>query len=117
MRCRGLGRERGAVTAEFAVALPAVILVLVAVLTIVAAAGAHMRSADAARAGARAAAIGESDAVIRATARHLAGDGATVTITHDPPWVQVAVSTSVAGSWLSSLPLRASAQAAAWVEP
>jgi len=110
-------RERGAVTAELAVALPAVVLVLVALLTLAAAAGAQMRSADAARAGARAAALGEDDAAVRSTAAHVAGDGATVAVVRGDPWVEVTVSTPVVGGWFATSPLRASGQAVARVEP
>ncbi|MCB7135254.1 TadE family type IV pilus minor pilin [Cellulosimicrobium marinum] len=109
--------ERGAVTAELAVALPAVVLVLAGVLAVSAASGAQMRSADAARAGARAAAIGEEDAVVRATAEHVAGDGTLVVVHRDDPWVEVSVTSPVVTGWLSSSPLRASGQAVARVEP
>ncbi|WP_456847646.1 TadE/TadG family type IV pilus assembly protein, partial [Cellulomonas sp. P5_C6] len=53
-------RDRGSVTAELAVGLPAVALLLVAVLTVGAAAVAQTRCTDGARAGARAAALGEA---------------------------------------------------------
>lgn len=104
-------------TAELALALPVVVLVLVAVLTLAAAASAQMRSADAARAGARAAAIGEDDGAVRATAAHLAGDGAQVGVVRGAEWVEVRVSVPVVGGWLSAVPLRASGHAVAWVEP
>lgn len=121
VRSRGVrsrdDRERGAVTAELAVALPSVVLVLVVVLTLAAAAGAQMRSADAARAAARAAAIGEDDATVRATALRVAGDDATVGVVRGDPWVEVRVTTPVVGGWLSGSPLRARGEAVAWVEP
>lgn len=101
---------------ELAVALPAVVLVLVTVLTLAAAAGAQMRAADAARAAARAAAIGEEDAVVRDTALRVAGDGAEVTLTRGDPWLAVEVSTPVVGGGLTG-PLRVSGRAEAWVEP
>jgi Flp pilus assembly protein TadG len=107
--------DRGSVTAETAIALPAVILVLVAVLTIAVAAGAQMRAADGARAGARAVAIGESDESARAIAQQVAGSSAAVDVTRGDPWTQVQVSVPVAGSWFGAL--RASGQAVAWTEP
>ncbi|WP_265520326.1 TadE family type IV pilus minor pilin [Oerskovia flava] len=104
-------------TAELALALPAVVLVLVAVLTLAAAASAQMRSADAARVGARSAAIGEDDAAVRSAALHVAGDGAQVVVVRGDPWVEVQVTTPVVGGWLSGAPLRASGAAVARVEP
>lgn len=109
------GRDRGAVTAELAVALPAVVLVLVAVLLVAAAGTTHMRVSDAARAGARAAAAGESDARIVEVARHVAGDTVSVAVSRAEPWVTVQVSAPVAGGWFSG-GLTASREAQAWLE-
>jgi len=110
-------RERGSVTAELAVGLPVIVLLLVAVLTLTAASTAQMRALDAARAGARALAIGEDDAAVRQAVARVGGDDASVAVTTDGPWVQVIVTRPVAGGWLASAPLRASGEAAAWVEP
>jgi hypothetical protein len=110
-------RERGSVTAELAVGLPAVVLLLVALLTIASTAIAQTRCTDAARAGARAAALREPDGAVRATARRLAGDEATVAVSRAGDWVTVEVSSAVAsGAWGSS-PLRARATAVSRVEP
>lgn len=115
-RTRPLGAGyRGTVTAETAIALPAVVLVLVAVLTVAAAGTAHLRAADGARAAARAAAIGEDEHTVRATALRVAGDDATLTMTPGEPWTEVEVSVPVAGSWLGAL--RATGRAVAWTEP
>ncbi|WP_159792060.1 TadE family type IV pilus minor pilin [Puerhibacterium puerhi] len=114
---RPAGRERGSVTAELAVGLPVVVLLLVAVLTLAAASTAQMRALDAARAGARALAIGEDDAAVRQTVARVGGDDAAVTLQRDGPWVAVTVTRPVAGGWLASAPLRASGSATAWVEP
>jgi len=109
------GRDRGSVTAELAVGLPAVVLLLVALLTVASAAVAQTRCTDAARAGARAAALGEPDGEVVATARRLAGDGAAVSVSRSEGWVTVTVSDAV-GSW-SGTPLRAHASAVARAEP
>lgn len=109
--------DRGSVTAELAVALPAVLLVLVAVLVLTTAAVTQLRCADAARAGARAAAIGEDTEGVRATVARVAGPGADVTVAREGEWVTVAVSAAVAGEGLRAGPLVARARAVAWVEP
>jgi Flp pilus assembly protein TadG len=53
------GRDRGSATAEIALALPALVLLVLAGVTTVAGVGAQLRCVDAAREGARAAARGE----------------------------------------------------------
>ncbi len=113
----GRCRERGSVTVEFALALPAVVLVLSAVLGVAGAATAQLRAQDAARAAARAAAIGSDDASIRAVAARLGGRGVRVEVGRDATWVEVRVSTPVALGPLTSGPMRATASATAWVEP
>lgn len=108
---------RGSVTAEFAVGLPAVVMVLVVVFLAATAAIGQVRCADAARAGAREAALGSAVAQVQATAEHLAGVGATVAVTREGPWVVVRVSRPVASfGWLGR-GLVASGRAQAWVEP
>ncbi len=64
MRCRfRASREHGSITAEFAVALPAVVLVLACCLSGVQVAGQQLRLQDAAASAARAAARGGDPAV------------------------------------------------------
>ena len=109
------GRDRGSVTAELAVGLPAVVLLLVALLTVASAAVAQTRCTDAARAGARSAALGEPDGEVVATARRLAGVGAEVAVSRAEGWVTVTVSDAV-GAWRGT-PLRAHAAAVARAEP
>jgi hypothetical protein len=74
-----IGRsERGSVTAETAVALPAVVAVLVVSLTAVTATGARLRCQDAAGQTALLAARGDQDAV--AAGRRVAPDGAVIEV-------------------------------------
>jgi len=108
--------ERGSVTAELALGLPVVVLVLVAVLTLAAASTAQMRALDAARAGARAVAIGEQESAVGAVVARVGGPEAELSLAHEGEWVRVTVTRPVAGGWLSG-PLRATGTAAAWVEP
>lgn len=108
-------RDRGSVTAELAVGLPAVVVLLVALLTVASAAVEQTRCTDAARAGARSAALGEPDGNVVATARRLAGDGAAVAVSRSEGWVTVTVSDAV-GSWQGT-PLRAHATAVSRAEP
>ena len=107
--------ERGAVTAEFAVALPAVVLVLVAVLLIAMAGATQLQVSDAARAGARAGAAGEADARIVEIARHVGGADVEVTVHRADPWITVRVQAPVSGGWFAG-GILASAEATAWLE-
>ncbi|WP_194291596.1 TadE family type IV pilus minor pilin, partial [Cumulibacter manganitolerans] len=64
----GVRGDRGMVTAETALALPALVIVLGGLLTVIVAVSAQLRCVAAAREGARAAARGEPAAVVRQTA-------------------------------------------------
>jgi len=99
------------------VVLPAVALLIGVVLVLASSASAQLRCADGARAGARAAALGESTATVTTTAARVAGTGARVVLEHDGDWVTVTVSRPVASGPLGGAPLRASASAVALVEP
>lgn len=83
------------VTAEIAVAVPAVVVLLAMLLWAVALVGAYVQVVDAARAGARAAARGESVAASAAVAEQAAPPGADAVITHDAGDVRVAVHVQV----------------------
>lgn len=109
--------ERGTVTVEVALVLPAVVMVLLVCCTLAAAVLGQVRCADAARAAARAAAIGEPAAVVVAVARDLAGDGAQVTVDEDGQWVEVVVTRPLASALPGTGGLRARGSARAWVEP
>lgn len=68
------------VTAEIAVALPALILLLTLALAGVSTATDHMRCVDAARTGARLLARGETGDVVRRDVARQAPDGARITL-------------------------------------
>jgi Flp pilus assembly protein TadG len=72
--------DRGTVTAEFATLLPLVAMVLSLVVGGGTVGSAEIQCADAARAAARLAARGESDAVVLAAARQAAPPGAVVSL-------------------------------------
>jgi len=84
------------VTAETAVVLPVLVLVLAAALAAVSVVTAQMRCADAAREGARAAARGESDAAVRQIVASSAPDGSAVTVGRNGNNATVEVSASIA---------------------
>lgn len=66
-------RQRGSATAELAVVLPSMVLVLAVLVWVIAVASMQLRCVEAARAGARAAARGEADAAIARRARGSTG--------------------------------------------
>jgi Flp pilus assembly protein TadG len=105
------GSARGAVTAEFAVALPAVLLLLALLLAGAAAGATQLRLEEAALAGARALARGESPAAAEAIVSRLAGASATAAIAADGEWVSVTVADRVAGPLVSTVPWTLTAKA------
>lgn len=107
--------DHGAVTAELAVALPAVVLVLAALLVVVVAGVTQVRVVDAARAGARAASAGEDADQVREVVVRTAGPSATSTLDSGGVWVTVTVRSSVVGGWFSG-PFAVSATASARLE-
>ncbi|WP_309074798.1 TadE family type IV pilus minor pilin [Paenarthrobacter sp.] len=112
--CRG-ETERGAVTAEFAVALPAVVLLLAFLLAGGAAGITQLRLEEAARAGARASARGETSDSVEGVVKRLAGDGVSAILTDDGEWLTVTASSPVGGALGPLIPwtLKASASARA----
>jgi hypothetical protein len=87
--------DRGTVTAEIAVALPALVVLVMAAVTAVAVATAQLRCIDAAREAARAAARGEQEAAVRDLAMQAAPDQSGVTVTAAGDRVSVTVSKKV----------------------
>lgn len=115
------GRSRktgslGAVTAEFAVALPAVLMLLAMLLAGSAAGITQVRLEEAARAGARALARGEDPAVVDGIVRKLAGASASSEVAADGEWQRVTVSDRVAGYLGNVVPWTLTAQAEARTE-
>ena len=111
--------DRGSVTAETALLLPVLLVVLAAAVWVLAALSAQLRCVDAARAGARDAARGETAEVVRATAQRLAPSGAVVVAEPDDDMVEVRVTAEVMpfGAVLRVLPsLTVSGRATAAVE-
>jgi hypothetical protein len=110
---RGPGKDRGAVTAEFAVALPAVLLLLALLLAGSAAGITQLRLEEAARAGARALARGEDAGAVEGIVRQLAGASASSSVAADGEWLSVTVSGRVSGPVGSIVPWTLSARALA----
>lgn len=107
---------RGSVTAEFAVVLPAVTAVL-ALLMVAAGAGVlQLRLEDAARAGARAAARGESPAQVTELAYRLAGERASVQVSVAGEFATVTVVGQLEGPLATLVPWRQTADAVARME-
>ncbi|OIJ89736.1 TadE family type IV pilus minor pilin [Streptomyces colonosanans] len=114
-RCRrGRGQDRGFVTAETAVALPALVFVASALVWALLAASAHIQCVDAARAGARAAARQEPPDVVREMAKRAAPDGARVMVSRQGDLVHVEVVARPPGP--DALPLELRHEAVALAE-
>lgn len=77
---RGRNGDRGAVAAEAAMALPVLVAFVLALVWALVAAADQIRCVDAARAGARAAARSEPEAMVRAAAREAAPTRAEVAV-------------------------------------
>lgn len=114
-----MSRDRGSVTAETALALPVLVLVLAAVVWVLAAVGAQLRCVDAAAGAARAAARGDDAGAVTSAAQRLAPDGASVRVQQRGEHVHVTVAARVRPvPSLGALPgLTVDATAVALVEP
>jgi hypothetical protein len=99
-------RDRGSATAETAILIPVLVVVLVACLWVLACVAAQLKCVDAARAGARAAARGDSPAQVREVAQRLGPGGSAVELRGGADTVEVSVRARVAplGGVLSLLP-------------
>ncbi|MGY3319814.1 hypothetical protein ACVWYS_000466 [Arthrobacter sp. TE12231] len=105
----------GAVTAEFAVALPSVVFLLAMLLAGSAAGVMQLRVEEAARGGARALARGAAAGEVGGIVRQLAGETAASTVALDGEWLRVTVSGRVPGAVGSLIPWTLSASA--WARP
>lgn len=99
------GEDRGAVTAETAVVLPVLVLVVAFGCWLLAVGLATVRCTDAARLGARAAARGDTPSSVAAITRGAAPAGAGVDIQRRGDTVRVSVHVSVhpLGGWIGRL--------------
>lgn len=110
----------GMATAELAVALPTLVVVVAFAAALLHAVGAELRCADAARIGARAAARGESQAQIVGAAKAAAPPGAVVQVTISGTYSTVSVTSpvTVPGPWAhAGVHWRVTARAVAPAEP
>jgi Flp pilus assembly protein TadG len=105
------------VTAETAVVLPVLLLVLAGAVAAVTIVGAQLRCVDAAREGARAAARGEEVAEVTALVGRAAPDGASTHVDVGSEHVRVTVVADVAALGWVPLRVRVSAEAVALREP
>ncbi|UEL27947.1 pilus assembly protein [Pseudarthrobacter sp. L1SW] len=114
----GPGREesRGAVTAEFAVTLPAVLLLLAMLLSGASAGVTQLRLEEGARAGARALARGDDSATVEKIVHTLTGGSASAAVSADGEWLNVTVSGRVGGPLGSSIPWLLTARASTRTE-
>jgi hypothetical protein len=105
--------DAGYVTAETATVVPSLVLLVAMLLWGLGAAAGTIRCVDGARAGARAAARGETPAAALEAARSAAPQGAEVELTRDGELVRVRVAARTTGPGPLSLPLEAEAVALA----
>jgi Flp pilus assembly protein TadG len=115
VRSRERSRDRGYVTAEAAVVIPVLVLLVGMLLWGLGAVGTQLRCADAARAGARAAARGEAATAVVEVARSAAPAGARVRIVRDGGLYRVRVVARALGP--GPLAVRVSREAVARAEP
>lgn len=109
---------RGSITAETAVAFPALVIVLAVGVWGVSAAAAEVACVDAARAGARAAARGEPETEVRAAVLRAAPPDARVDLSRDPTTTRVVVQAEARPPLKDLFPaLKLRAQAVAATEP
>ncbi|MEU6017798.1 TadE family type IV pilus minor pilin [Streptomyces sp. NPDC047515] len=109
----GEAGDRGAVTAEAAIAVPVLAVFALALVWALMAASAQIRCVDAARAGARAAARSEPEAQALAVTRSAAPDGAEVAMERAGELWRVRVSAPMPGLGPLALTLHADAAALA----
>ncbi|NYG15698.1 TadE family type IV pilus minor pilin [Arthrobacter psychrochitiniphilus] len=111
-RCHG-PRSRGSVTAELAVVLPAVMVLLALLLLGFSTSLLQLRLEEGARAGARALARGESPGQVVEAASRVSGEGVTVTVDRTEGYGTVTVSGRAGGVLSGLVPWTQSAQATA----
>ncbi|MFF2012048.1 TadE family type IV pilus minor pilin [Streptomyces sp. NPDC058195] len=110
---RSSENDRGAVTAEAAMAVPVLVVFSLTLVWALMAASAQIRCVDAARAGARAAARSEPEPQALAAARSAAPDGADVALERTGELWRVRVAAPMPGPGPLALTLHAEAAALA----
>ncbi|WP_427015556.1 TadE family type IV pilus minor pilin [Pseudarthrobacter sp. P1] len=113
---REAAAQRGSVTAELAVTLPAVILLLALLLLGGSAGVLQLRLEESARAAARAMARGETTAASAGIATSIAGAGAAVSIGADGGIARVTVEARMSGALAALVPWPLAATATARLE-
>jgi hypothetical protein len=103
--------ELGAVTAEVAVVLPALVVLLALLLGMAHVGAQQLQLEEAARAGAREVMRGESEDSVHRTTRRLAGPDAVTTMTRHDGWSTVEVRATVGGPVIEFLQVRLTASA------
>lgn len=94
---RRAGRQRGAVTAELALALPILLLVTAGLVWLLAVGVGQVRTVDAARETARSLARGDDPDAALALGRQVAPDGVRLSVSHDGDQVVVRARGRMAG--------------------
>ncbi|MFJ4549768.1 TadE family type IV pilus minor pilin [Streptomyces sp. NPDC088817] len=113
-RAERVGDDAGFVTAEAAMVLPVLVLVVTTLVWVLLVVLAQIQCVDAARAGARAAARQDPEGSVTRVARDVAPHGATVTVTRRGDHVHVLVVADPPG--LGVLPFQLREEAVAEVE-
>lgn len=101
-------------SAELALTIPSVVLVLAICLTALALGVDQVRCVDAARVAARAASRGEEPALVRELAAARAPEGATVVVAEEAAGVEVTVRAPARSRLLPGLPAATGAASAVW---
>lgn len=121
---RGCGRrsrmvpgQRGSATAELAIVLPAVTVLLAILLLGVSAGLLQLRLEEGARAGARALARGDSPAQVVEIVARVTGHGASISVGNDGGYATVTVQGRVGGALSGLVPWRQEARASTRSEP
>ena len=109
-------RIRGSVTAELAVVLPAVTVLLALLLLAVTTGMLQLRLEEGARAGARALARGDSPSQVTEVVARVSGDGVSVALGNDGAYATVTVQGKVSGALSALVPWTQTAQAMAKME-
>ncbi len=112
-RRQGASQEEGTATAEIAIALPALTLLLAGILGVASVGASQLRLEEAARAGAREIMRGERDESVDRTVRRIAGEDVQLALAAEDGWTVLEVSATARGPLvgLMAIPLTATAHA------